>query len=50
MVRWTVSPTQVAAPEADVGGGEVAEALVVAPMIVVDDEGIPAFHLDDALG
>ncbi len=40
MVRWIVSPTQVAAPEADVGGGEVAEALVVAPMIVVGDEGI----------
>ncbi len=29
----------LAAPEVDVGGGEVAEALVVAPMIVVGDEG-----------
>ena len=30
----------VAAPEVDVGGCEVAEALVVAPMIVMGDEGI----------
>jgi len=30
----------VAAPEVDVGGGEIAQALVVAPMIVVGDEGI----------
>jgi len=30
----------VAAPELDVGGGEIAEALVIAPMIVVGDEGI----------
>jgi hypothetical protein len=29
----------LAAPEVDVGGGEVAQALVVAPMIVVGDEG-----------
>ena len=29
----------VAAPEVDVGGGEIAEALVVAAMVVVIDEG-----------
>ena len=28
------------ASEVDVGGGEVAQALVIAPMIVVGDEGV----------
>jgi len=30
----------LAAPEVDVGGCEIAEALVVAPMIVMGDEGV----------
>ncbi len=30
----------LAAPEVDIGGGEVCQALVVAPMIVMGDEGI----------
>ena len=30
----------LAAPEVDIGRGEVAEALVIAPMIVMGDEGV----------
>lgn len=37
----------LAAPKIDVGGGEVVEALVVAPVIVVLDEG-PDLGLDVA--
>lgn len=29
----------MAAPEVDVGGGEIVEALVIAPMVVMLDEG-----------
>ncbi len=30
----------VAASEVDVGGGQIADALVVAPVVVVGDEGL----------
>ncbi len=30
----------LAAPDVDVGGGEIAQALVVAPMIVMGDKGV----------